>query len=58
MGDTPGPEKKKAEAKPPALAASPKPSVQEETASVPERRAKLERKERPRFRVVDGGKKD
>jgi stringent starvation protein B len=58
MGDRSGADKKKADAKPPALAASPKPSVQEERASSPDEPAKSAKKQRPQFRVIDGGKKD
>jgi len=69
MGDKSGAEKKKADAKPPALAVSPKPSVQEETTSAPEEPEKATsrrkksgssgpEKKRPQFRVIDGGKKD
>jgi stringent starvation protein B len=58
MGEKSGTEDKKAEVKSPALTASPKPSVQKETASSPEGPAKPAKNHRPRFRVIDGGKKD
>jgi stringent starvation protein B len=57
MGDTSGAEKK-ADVKLPAPATSPKPSVQEETSLAPDEPAKSDKKPRPRFRVIDGGKKD
>ncbi len=68
MGDKSGAEKK-ADAKPLALAASPKPSLQEETTSAPDEPEKATsrrkksgssgpEKKRPQFRVIDGGKKD
>jgi len=58
MGDESGEEKKKAAAKPRALSARPKPSVREETPSAPEEPEKSDKKQRPQFRVIKGGKKD
>ena len=58
MGDESRAVKKKVDGKPPALAASPKPSVQEETISAPEEPPKPDKKQRPQFRVIEGGKKD
>ena len=73
LGEKAGAEEKKADVKPLTLAASPKPSVQEETALAPEEPEKITshrkkpgpsgpdkraKKQRPQFRVIDGGKKD
>ncbi len=58
MGDKSGAEKKKADVKPPALAVSPKPSVREETTCRDKPQKLAPRRQRPQFRVIDGGKKD
>ena len=69
MGDESGAEEKKADVKPPLLVASPNPSLREETTSAPEEPQKATSrnkksgssgpdKKRPRFRVIEGGKKD
>jgi stringent starvation protein B len=58
LGDKSGKGQKKADVKRLALIGKRKPSVREETALAPEGLAKPAGKRRPRFRVIDGGKKD
>jgi stringent starvation protein B len=58
LGDKLGPIQKKADIKPPAAPASPKPSVRKDPASAPETPAKSTAKARPKLRVINGGKKD
>lgn len=58
LGDKPKGEETKVVEKPPALAASPKASVPEETALEQEGQARRDKKERPQFRIIEGGKKD
>ncbi len=57
MGEESGAEKKAA-AKPQALSVGPKPSVREKIPSAPEEPEKSDKKQRPQFRVIKGGKKD
>ncbi len=57
-GDESSPQEKKADKNLPALAVSPKPSAKEDTAEPPKGPEKTGKGERPRFRLIEGGKKD